>query len=248
MTDVCGRISPDAYGAGLVQGHLNPLRYNGQSDDPREVAGILHALMAERVRVLDVGCGTGSVTLVANRGKNNRILAVEPDAHRGAVARDRGIDVVCGFLDQEFLARNGPFDVIVFADVLEHLASPNDMLELAKSGLQPGGFIIASVPNIAHWSIRLKLLFGRFDYTQTGICDVTHLRWFTQSSFERLFRSQGLELVALRYSAGFFLPVYQSGFFKLLPVRLRKKWIGVMTKLLPRLFACQFVIKARKTH
>jgi len=231
-----------------VRGQLDPLRYDGQSNDPREVPGILHALMPQGARVLDVGCGTGSVTRVANEGKNNRVLAIEPDGNRSAVARSRGVEVVCGFLDQAFLVQNGPFDVIMFSDVLEHLASPSDMLKLAMSGLKPGGFILASVPNVAHWSIRLKLLLGRFNYTETGLCDATHLRWFTQSSLVELFKSEGLELIALRHTSGSFLSVYQSGMFKMLPPRLRRKSIGIMTTLFPRLFACQFVIKARKSN
>ena len=60
------------------------------------------------------------------------------------------------------MSTRGPFDIIMFADVLEHLPSPDDMLKLAMSGLKPGGIILASVPNVAHWSLRLELLFGRF--------------------------------------------------------------------------------------
>jgi 2-polyprenyl-3-methyl-5-hydroxy-6-metoxy-1,4-benzoquinol methylase len=90
---------------------------------------------------------------------------------RSAIARDRGIEVLCGFLDEGFTARNGPFDVIVFSDALEHLPSPDDMLKLAIRGLKPGGIILASVPNVAHWSMRLDLLFGRFNYAESGLCD-----------------------------------------------------------------------------
>ncbi len=54
------------------------------------------------------------------------------------------------------MAQKGPFDVIVFSDVLEHLPSPDDMLKLAIRGLKPGGIILASVPNFAHWSMRLN--------------------------------------------------------------------------------------------
>jgi SAM-dependent methyltransferase len=99
VDEIYGSFSPDFHRTGLVEGRLDPLRYNSQSDDPREVPGILRALMPEHVRVLDVGCGTGSVTLVANRGKGNQVLAIEPDAQRSAIARARGIEVLCGFLD-----------------------------------------------------------------------------------------------------------------------------------------------------
>ncbi|MBV9405207.1 MAG: class I SAM-dependent methyltransferase [Acidobacteriaceae bacterium] len=238
--------SPDISATGLLKRPPNPLRYDGQSEDPNEVAGIIRALTPENVRVLDVGCGTGSLTVIANRGKGNRVVGLEPDSGRSAVARTRGIETFCGYLDDEFIRANGQFDVIVFSDVLEHLASPNEMLKRAMDGLRPGGIILASVPNVAHWSLRLKLLFGRFDYTDTGLCDATHLRWFTEQSIKGLFLAQGLEILDVRHTVGYFLQVYRSGYFKVAPDRLLRKSIRTMTKLYPRLFACQFVIKARK--
>jgi 2-polyprenyl-3-methyl-5-hydroxy-6-metoxy-1,4-benzoquinol methylase len=246
MTESYASSSPDAHGAGLVKRQLNPLRYDGHSDDPYEVAGILRSLMPENARVLDVGCGTGSVTIIANRGKGNSVLAVEPDTDRSAVAIARGIHVFQGLLDHKFMSERGPFDVVMFADVLEHLPSPDDMLKLAVSGLKPGGVVLASVPNVAHWSLRLKLLFGRFDYTETGLCDATHLRWFTQHTIQTLFNNHALEILSLEHSSGFFLPVYHSRFFKFVPGRMLRKTIHLMTRALPRLFACQFVIRARK--
>jgi len=238
--------SPDAHGAGLVKHALNPLRYDGQTDDPHEAPGILKAFMPEKVRVLDVGCGTGVVTVIANQGKHNDVLAVEPDVNRAAIARSRGVNVVCGFMDQDFLDQTGLFDVIVFADVLEHLVVPDDMLRLAIGGLKPDGLILVSVPNVAHWSIRLKLLFGKFDYRETGICDATHLRWFTQRSVRDLLEQQKFEIIKMKESAGTTLAVYQSSFFKLAPEWLRRRFVHSMTRAFPRLFGCQFVIKARK--
>jgi methionine biosynthesis protein MetW len=238
--------SPDSHGAGLLERPLDPLRYDGHSEDPHEVAGILRSLMPERSRVLDVGCGTGSVTLIANASKDNVVLAIEPDADRCAVAVARGIEVFHGLLDQGFISRSGPFDVVMFADVLEHLSSPDDMLGLAVSSLRPGGNILASVPNVAHWSLRLNLLFGRFDYAETGLCDATHLRWFTERTFRNLFGHHALEIVALRCSAGLSLPLYHSKYFKYVPRSVLRRIVLLMTNVFPRLFACQFVVMARK--
>lgn len=238
--------SPDSHGIGLVDAPLNPLRYDGHSEDPNEVAGILRTLMPRNVRVLDVGCGTGSVTLIANSGKNNDVVAIEPDAERAALARARGLNVVCGFLDDNFLETHGSFDVIVFADVLEHLPSPDAMLALALKGLNVGGIVIASVPNVAHWTLRLKLLFGQFDYKESGLCDATHLRWFTRRSIKALFNSHRLELLNLRYSAGLTLPVYQSRYAQFIPKRLLRPSLHAVVKYFPSLFTCQFVIQARK--
>jgi methionine biosynthesis protein MetW len=167
--------SPDRNAAGLTEGLVEALRYDGQSSHPLEVAVILHTLMPGHARVLDVGCGTGSVTIIANRGRGNTVIAVEPDAQRAQIARTRGLDVHDGYLDEDFLSAHEPFDVVVASDVLEHTPNPAKLLELMKRAIKPHGIVLISVPNVAHWSVRLKLLLGRFDYEPTGIMDATHL-------------------------------------------------------------------------
>ncbi len=248
MLNTAAPRSPDIHGTGLVDRPLDPLRYDYHTDDPDEVAGILQALMPEDVRVLDVGCGTGSVAVIANRNKRNSVLGIEPDAARAKVAASRGIDTTCDYLDPQFIAEKGPFDVIVFSDVLEHLASPDEMLDLAATALKPGGIMLVSVPNVAHWSIRLKLLFGRFDYTDFGLCDSTHLRWFTRKTIQALVAAHGFEILDTRYTAGTGLSVYGSRFFRVIPKELRLSSIRACTKILPTIFACQFVLKVRKSE
>jgi 2-polyprenyl-3-methyl-5-hydroxy-6-metoxy-1,4-benzoquinol methylase len=238
--------SPDFHGTSFTDRPLEPLRYDGHTDDPYEVAGMLRELMPQHASVLDIGCGTGSVTIIANRDKNNLVLAIEPDKSRVEVAASRGIDASCGFLTEKFVAAKGPFDVVMLSDVLEHVASPDDILKLAVSGLKPGGIILLSVPNVAHWSMRLNLLLGRFNYTETGLCDATHLRWFTKRTIQALILKQGFKILAFRYTAGVTLPVYRSQCFRIIPHRLLTTLIRNLTKFFPKMFACQFVVKARK--
>lgn len=190
-------VDPDSHGAGLTGTGLDPLRYDGQSDHPAEVAGMIHTLMPAGVRVLDVGCGTGSVTLIANRGRGNTVRAIEPDPDRAATARARGIDVHNGVLDDAYLADRGRFDVVMSSDVLEHLAAPADLLRRFVAAARPGGLVILSVPNVAHWTVRWNLLFGRFDYEPVGIMDATHLRWFTEHLSMPLLRWLGRRLPRL---------------------------------------------------
>jgi methionine biosynthesis protein MetW len=237
--------SPDRNGEGLVAAPLDPLRYEAQTDHPDEVAGILRSFMPSGVRVLDVGCGTGSVMQVANQGKNNTAIGIEPDAARAECAGARGLEVYCETLTDLFLERHGPFDVIVFSDVLEHLAAPVDLLRTALKGLKSKGLVLASVPNVAHWSVRAQLFFGRFDYADTGIMDSTHLRWFTERSIRALLASAGLETIVCRQSAGVTLPVYYQPPFGLMPGRLRRPLIRLLTRNLPLLFGCQHVVKAQ---
>src|SRR5262249_561464 len=96
------------------------------------------------------------------------------------------------------------------------------------------------------WSSRLNLLFGRFNYTATGICDSTHLRWFTRQTAVGLVTDAGLVVQNVRYTAGLGLPVYRSRFLRLIPGPLFRELVHRLTRQLPKLFACQFVINARK--
>jgi SAM-dependent methyltransferase len=238
--------SPDAHGQGLLTGALDAQRYDGHTDDPLESAGLLHALMPSGVRVLDVGCGTGSVTLIANRGKGNAVVSIEPDPQRAEIARSRGIETYCGYLAPAFFAEHGNFDVIVFADVLEHLAEPAAMLDLALEGLRPEGSILISVPNAVHWTMRWQLLRGRFDYRESGIRDATHLRWFTRHTLEQLLASRGLQAEDWRYSAGTTLWDYAQGWWGRLRPHRRNRLIYAGLKRWPLLFACQHLVKARR--
>src|SRR6266403_4084354 len=101
---------------------LDPLRYDGHTDAPQEVARMLADLVPIGSRVLDVGCGTGSVSRIIADTRKAKIIGIEPNACRAAAARARGLEVREGLLTPEVLQLLEPFDVIVFADVLEHVA------------------------------------------------------------------------------------------------------------------------------
>ena len=237
--------TPDSHAAGFASGTLNPLRYDGLTFDPWEVPALMRAMMPAGVRVLDVGCGTGAATTVANTDKNNEVMGIEPDPDRAAAARARGMDAICGYLSAEFFTEHGNFDVIIFGDVLEHLPDPASMVSLALTGLRPGGYLLISVPNVAHWTVRWQLLFGNFDYNSSGIRDATHLRWFTRKTLEKFLQAQGMEIVEFRHSSGFYTPDYDIFPWNRLPTKLRGKIIHAGTRFFPLLFGCQHVVKAR---
>ena len=236
--------SPDQHGSGLFEGNLEALRYSGHNNDPAEVAGIIRKFMPSGVRVLDIGCGTGSVTTIANYGKQNQVFGIEPDGLRAAEARSTGLSVECGYFDQNYLDEHGMFDVIVFADVLEHLAAPDKVIEIARRGLNPKGCLIVSVPNVAHWSLRGALLIGQFDYTDVGLCDSTHLRWFTKKTILHLLTSNGFHIDQISYTAGVRLKVYNYAIFKIIPGKVLRQSIRFLRWFRPTLFACQFVVCA----
>jgi SAM-dependent methyltransferase len=111
-----------------------------------------------------------------------------------AAARARSVcrHVWCGDLQHvDPAALAGPYDAIVFGDTLEHLADPVPVLRRLRTVLAPGGVLVASIPNVANWAIRLQLLAGRFRYTDRGILDRSHLRFYTESSVRELLRDAG---------------------------------------------------------
>src|SRR5262249_27323491 len=102
------------------------------------------------------------------------------------------------------------FDVILAADVLEHVRDPRRLLQQSQELLRPEGRVIASVPNIGHWYPRARVALGRFDYDRRGILDVGHVRFFTRHRFERIAKSAGLA-VRRRESIGMPLEVFERG-------------------------------------
>lgn len=181
-----------------------------------------HTLMADLVggskRVLDVGCATGYLARVL-REQGCTVTGLEHDREAAEEARPHLDRLIVGDLETlDLLEAVGDerFDVIVFGDVLEHLRDPLAVLRSARGLLAERGSVVASIPNVAHGSVRLALLAGRFDYQPLGLLDSTHVRFYTRASVEELFRGAGMAPVDVRRTtAGFFdtpLPVAETEF------------------------------------
>lgn len=151
-------------------------------------------------RVLDVGCWTGDLGRVLQR-RGCTVSGFEIDAEAAAVAAEHLGRVVVGNLDRESLLDHfepGTFDAVVFADVLEHLYDPRAALEDAVKLLAPGGRVVISIPNITHGSVRLANLQGRWNYTDTGLLDRTHIRFWSRQGLLDFVASAGLLAEDLR--------------------------------------------------
>ena len=234
--------SPDLNSIGFLRTNPNALRYENQSTDPDDVGPKLASLVSRTGRVLDVGCGTGSVTEIIKARTGTEVVGIEPDPARQAMAAKRGLNVYCGLLTEEFVKQHGPFETIIFADVLEHLPSPGEILRIAKKGLAPGGAIVASVPNVAHFFVRMNLLFGRFEYTDSGIMDATHLRWFTKENLHSFFENLGLRVTDHLYTVNTTMSEYGRRPWRWLPYE--RRLIRLMVRAFPTLFGCQHVVRA----
>jgi len=147
--------------------------------------------------VLDIGAGSGVMgAYLKDRGIEQR-YAIEIDPATAA-----HIAPLYSKVETRLESFNGlKFDAILLLDVLEHMADPFTYFSEVAALLNPQGTILVSVPNIAHWSVRIPLLFGVFHYTNRGILDRTHLQFFTRSRFKKLLGSVvGLSLTELNSS------------------------------------------------
>ena len=87
------------------------------------------------------------------------------------------------------------FDVVIAAHVLEHICYPQNVMRDIHKSLKDNGLIIIALPNIMHYKTRLKILRGNFDYTESGIMDYTHFRWYTFTSAQKMLSDNGFEVV-----------------------------------------------------
>lgn len=161
------------------------------------IADRAQRLLAPGGRVLDVGCASGGLlALLRPRAGHLAGLELSPTAARAAA--QIGDQVVCGALESPDLPfERSSFDLVVLADVLEHLPDPAAGLARAVGWCRPGGAILVSVPNVAHWHARLTLLRGRWPQAASGTFDAGHLRWFTRDSLRALLTGAGLRDVEL---------------------------------------------------
>ena len=134
-------------------------------------------------RVLDLGCAGGLLSAEL-RSRGHYVVGVDGNPPQDAAENvDR---LVVADLDAGLpveVAEEGPFDIILAVDVLEHLRDPSRLLRELHQASSPEVTLISSVPNISHWYPRLRIGLGRFDYDRRGILDATHLRFFTWRSF-----------------------------------------------------------------
>ena len=159
--------------------------------------------------ILDVGCGYATTSECLQK-LGNRVTGIESSDQAVAVAQQRIGEVIAADLQNldRVAAAIGEkrFDTIIFADVLEHLSWPAEILKRYASFLAPGGTVIVSLPNVGLWSVRLALMAGRFNYADTGVLDRTHLRFFTRRTARELIEEAGLAIVRSTYNPGIVRP------------------------------------------
>lgn len=144
--------------------------------------------------VLEIGCSTGYMTKVLNEEMGCRITCIELNKDAADFAKPFCIDMIISDIETLDLYRalsDKCFDVIIMADVIEHLRHPNILLDNLVSFLKKKGFLLLSVPNGAHGSVALELLSGRWNYRDLGLLDRSHLHFYDKNTLEIMLDEAG---------------------------------------------------------
>lgn len=219
-----------------TRGH-SALRYDRLAQEAGGL-GDSHRWLLDRVpaesRVLDCGCAGGF--LAEHLRKRGCVIdGIEFDSAAADRARDSCDRVFVGSLEDPDFMRgvSDKYDRIIFGDVLEHLVAPADVLRRVRHLLSNTGRILVSLPNVAHWSIRVHLLRGRFEYTDWGLLDRTHLRFYTHRTARELVEGAGFQVTQHEYT------------IRLRVAPFTARLIRPLAHLRPNLFAYQTLLEAR---
>jgi 2-polyprenyl-3-methyl-5-hydroxy-6-metoxy-1,4-benzoquinol methylase len=212
-------------------GRAEDLRYSATRE---ELAPFVPVTAA---RLLDIGCGTGGFGMTLRRldGEQRELWGVEPVAAAADLARGVYDEVRTGFFpDPSMDLPHGYFDAVFLLDVLEHMVEPEAALRALHPLVAENGVVVASIPNARHFDVWWPLVrHGRWTYTETGLMDRTHLRWFTRSSMREMFERCGWQVDGL------------IGINRSEPVGWKAKALATLGRQTDEMFSVQFVVTAR---
>jgi len=210
---------------------------------------LLTAIPLHASQVLELGAGAGALgAAFKRRNPKAHWIGVELMREAASLAAHRLDEVIVADAEDEqsslhWDAWQGRMDAIVLGDVLEHLRDPWRMLARLSTCLSPQGVVIACIPNVGHWTVIQGLLQGKFTYTDQGLLDRTHLRFFTPQSMLELFNRSGLKPLTMR---GREIVVNQAGFERF--AESMKAWMSQSGEdpqvLRSRWLSLQYVLRA----
>jgi len=197
---------------------------------------ILPLLPQKINRLLEVGCGSGNTLIyIKNNYRCDWVCGVELVHEAAEIARSKLDLLIEGDIEKLYLPiEPATLDVILCLDVLEHLIDPWEVISKLEKLLKPDGVIIASIPNVRHFSVVLPLIFqGKLEYVNKGILDRTHLRFFTRDTAIKLIESSGLKIDIIK----------ETGFNRGIKTKLANL---VTLSIFKQFFVVNYLIRARK--
>lgn len=212
--------------------------FNPTQLDPLNIDRLAVESIPQGSNVLEIGCADGFMGEYLIKSKDCAVIGIEKRKEEVKIAQQRLTRVILGDIeDKEKLEsilkeiKDKKFDVILATSIIEHLVNPSRFIDIAKNFLKKEGIVIVSVPNIVHWSMRLSLLRGQFDYSEYGILDQTHLHFFTLKSIKSYFENNGFKIIKIK------IDFVGGGYPKI------SRFLGIF---FPKLFAYQILVIAKK--
>lgn len=199
-------------------------------------------------RVLDVGCGAGgNAALLRAREPRCEVQGVTRSSAEAARAAPHLARAWVFDLEGEWPAELDAerFDALVLSHVLEHLRDPGAVLARACRLLEPGGSVLIAVPNVLSWRQRLSFLAGRFEYTESGVLDATHLRFFTYFTADTLLLAGSPELTLDDKRVTGSVPLWLLR-RHVLPATLSAAIDALGCRWRPNLFGAEILLRASK--
>lgn len=197
-----------------------------------------------REPILDVGCAQGTLGQLL-RGSGLEIDGIEPNTEWAEQASQHYSVVQAAGIEQVLLPASH-YDVIVCADVLEHVPNPLDALGKLRRAARDDALFIVSLPNVSHIAVRVLMLAGRFPQMERGILDRTHLHFYTRDTSESMLAAAGLRIERVLATGVPLEEIWPSG-----PERRSyraAKWLqGRLVSTYPRLFGFQWIYTATGT-
>jgi 2-polyprenyl-3-methyl-5-hydroxy-6-metoxy-1,4-benzoquinol methylase len=172
--------------------------YLGESSAP-----VFGFIPDSAMRILDLGCGRGgNARLLKARGQS--VDGVTLSASEAGEAAPYCTNVYVHDLETGLppMPAGQLYDAVICSHVLEHIAYPDRMLADIHARLAPSGVLIVALPNLMLWKSRLRLLLGKFEYTDSGLMDRTHIRWYSFASARRLLERHGFTILEAAVDGG----------------------------------------------
>ncbi len=211
-------------------------------DDSSSFVKILKRIPAKS-KVLEFGPAYGYMTRYMTEELLCDVTCVEIDPDAAEETKKYCNNMIIADIEKlDFgqVFENLTFDIITFGDVLEHLYNPGKVIKNCYNILKDNGKVLVSIPNITHISVISNLIMGRFEYSNSGILDNTHIRFFSRESILQLFTNNYYyAIIADRVKSTEFNPIHKDLKFDLLPV---------LNKMNPEYETYQFIIEAKKIN
>ena len=180
---------------------------------------MLQFIPEDTKRLLDIGCSAGGFgAAVKATIPACEIWGIEPIAGPAKLAAQRLDRVIHGEIGPSTDLPDAYFDVVTMNDVLEHIPYSEPVLKIVTRILRPGGLLVLSLPNVRYYLNIRNFIFGKdWAYSESGILDRTHFRFFTEKSAARLLRDNGFEVLTVRGINPSKLKVHYAALFALAP-------------------------------